>query len=106
LRLILQHAQADENFAVIDAFVTQTPWIENLAIDPSTRSNTSVCLSITDERIAALEASEKAAFAKGMVQLLEKENVALDIGSYRDAPSGLRFIPNLPRFANSIYSKL
>jgi len=82
--------RADENFAVIDAFVTQTPWIENLAIDPSTRSNTSVCLSISDERIAALEASEKAAFAKGMVQLLEIENVALDIGSYRDAPSGLR----------------
>lgn len=82
--------RADENFAVIDAFVMQTPWIENLAIDPSTRSNTSVCLSITDERIAALEADEQAAFAKGMVQLLEKENVALDIGSYRDAPSGLR----------------
>ena len=82
--------RADENFSVIDAFVSQTPWIENLAIDPSTRSNTSVCLSIADERIAALEASEQAAFAKGMVQLLEKENVALDIGSYRDAPSGLR----------------
>lgn len=82
--------RADENFAVIDAFVMRTPWIENLAIDPSTRSNTSVCLSITDERIAALEADEQAAFAKGMVQLLEKENVALDIGSYRDAPSGLR----------------
>jgi phosphoserine aminotransferase len=82
--------RADENFSVIDAFVSQTPWIENLAIDPSTRSNTSVCLSIADERIAALEASEQATFAKGMVQLLEKENVALDIGSYRDAPSGLR----------------
>ena len=82
--------RADENFAVIDAFVSQTPWIENLAVDPSTRSNTSVCLSIADERVAALEASEQAAFAKGMVQLLEKENVALDIGSYRDAPSGLR----------------
>ncbi len=82
--------RVDENFAVIDRFVSETPWIENLAIDPSTRSNTSVCLSITDERVAALEADEQAAFAKGMVQLLEKENVALDIGSYRDAPSGLR----------------
>lgn len=82
--------RADENFAVIDAFVARTPWIENLAVDPSTRSNTSVCLSIADERIAALPADEQAAFAKGMVQLLEAENVALDIGSYRDAPSGLR----------------
>jgi len=82
--------RADENFAVIDAFVSETPWIENLAIDPATRSNTSVCLSITDERIVALEANEQSAFAKDMVQLLEAENVALDIGSYRDAPSGLR----------------
>lgn len=82
--------RADENFAVIDAFVARTPWIENLAVDPSTRSNTSVCLSIADERIAALPADKQAAFAKGMVQLLEAENVALDIGSYRDAPSGLR----------------
>ena len=82
--------RADENFAAIDAFVSETPWIENLAIDPATRSNTSVCLSIVDERVAALPTDEQTAFAKGMVQLLEAENVALDIGSYRDAPSGLR----------------
>lgn len=82
--------RADENFAVIDTFVNQTPWIENLAIDPATRSNTSVCLTITDDRVKALPQDEQTAFAKGMVQLLEAENVALDIGSYRDAPSGLR----------------
>jgi len=82
--------RANENYAVIDTFVKATPWIENLAIDPATRSNTSVCLSITDERIAALPAAEQAGFSKGMVQLLASENVALDIGSYRDAPSGLR----------------
>ena len=82
--------RADENFAVINDFVQQTPWLENLAVDPATRSNTSVCLSITDDRIAALDADAQSAFAKGMVQLLAAENVALDIGSYRDAPSGLR----------------
>jgi len=82
--------RAEGNFATIDAFVQKTPWIENLAVDPETRSNTSVCLAIADERIAALDANAQAAFAKGMVQLLAQENVALDIGSYRDAPSGLR----------------
>ncbi len=82
--------RADENFAVIDAFVQKTPWLENLAVDPATRSNTSVCLTIADERIAALDADAQSAFAKGMVELLAAENVALDIGSYRDAPSGLR----------------
>lgn len=82
--------RADDNFAVIDAFVQKTPWLENLAVDPATRSNTSVCLAIADERIAALDADAQAAFAKAMVQILAQENVALDIGSYRDAPSGLR----------------
>lgn len=82
--------RANDNFAVIDAFVSETPWIENLAANPSTRSNTSICLSIVDDRISALEADQQTAFAKGMVQLLEAENVAFDIGSYRDAPSGLR----------------
>ena len=82
--------RANDNFAAIETFVAETPWIENLAIDPSTRSNTSICLSIVDDRISALDADEQTAFAKGMVQLLEAENVALDIGSYRGAPSGLR----------------
>ncbi len=83
-------ARADANFAVIDTFVSKTPWIGFLANVPETRSNTSVCLTIVDDRIAALEASEQAAFAKAMTQALEAEGVALDIGSYRDAPAGLR----------------
>ena len=82
--------RANNNLAVIDTFVGETPWVDYLAIDPATRSNTSVCLSITDERITTLDQETQAAFAKGMVGLLEAENVALDIGSYRDAPSGLR----------------
>ena len=83
-------ARANGNFGVIEAFVEKTAWIDFLAVDPATRSNTSVCLSIVDERIASLEAADQAAFAKGMTKLLETENVALDIGAYRDAPPGLR----------------
>ena len=83
-------ARANWNFGVVDKFVSATPWIEFLAIDPVTRSNTSVCLTIVDDRITALDDSEQAAFAKSMVQLLDVEGVALDIGAYRDAPPGLR----------------
>jgi phosphoserine aminotransferase len=60
------------------------------ATDPATRSNTSVCLSIVDPDIAALDADGQAAFAKGLVALLDKQGVAYDIGHYRDAPPGLR----------------
>ncbi|MFK4825267.1 phosphoserine transaminase [Paenochrobactrum sp. BZR 588] len=82
--------RADRNFAALDAFVEKTPWIANLAVKPETRSNTSVCLTIVDEAVLALPADQQAAFAKGIVSVLEKEGVAFDIGAYRDAPSGLR----------------
>jgi phosphoserine aminotransferase len=83
-------ARADANAAVIARFTDASNWLGNLAADPATRSNTSVCLSITDPDITALDAEAQAAFAKGIVGLLDKEGVAYDIGAYRDAPSGLR----------------
>jgi phosphoserine aminotransferase len=83
-------ARADANSAAIDAFVGQSHWLANLAVDAATRSNTSVCLSIVDPDVAALDTDQQAAFAKGIVQALDKEAVAYDIGHYRDAPPGLR----------------
>ncbi|HZG28592.1 MAG TPA: phosphoserine transaminase [Ensifer sp.] len=83
-------ARADANAKVIADFVAANAWIANLAKDPATASNTSVCLTIADKDVLALDADAQAAFAKGMVSLLDKEGVAYDIGAYRDAPSGLR----------------
>ena len=83
-------ARADGNLKVIADWVEATPWIDFLARDPATRSNTSVCLSITDPDITALEPADQAAFAKAMATALDAEGVAYDIGSYRDAPPGLR----------------
>ena len=83
-------ARANANAAVIDRFVAASSWLGHLAADPATRSNTSVCLSIVDPDIAALDTDAQAAFAKGLVSLLDQEGVAYDIGSYRDAPPGLR----------------
>ena len=83
-------ARADANAKVIFDYVEKTSWIANLADDPATRSNTSVCLKIVDPAITALSTDDQAAFAKGMVALLEKQGVAHDIGAYRDAPSGFR----------------
>ena len=77
--------RADANTAAITAFVDAHDWIDFLATDPATRSNTSVCLKFTDARIA-----DGAAFAKGVAKRLADENIALDIGAYRDAPAGLR----------------
>ncbi len=83
-------ARADRNFTVIDGFVAKSSWLGHLAVDPATRSNTSVCLSVVDPAVTALDADAQAAFAKAIVSVLEKEGVAYDIGAYRDAPPGLR----------------
>ena len=82
--------RADGNLAVLEAWAAKTAWIDFLAQDPASRSNTSVCLKVVDARVTALPADGQAAFAKRLATLLEKEGVALDIGGYRDAPPGLR----------------
>ena len=83
-------ARADANTAAVSAYVEDHNWLDFLAVDPQTRSNTSVCLVINDATILALAEESQAKFAKGIVALLEAEGVAYDIGAYRDAPSGFR----------------
>jgi len=80
----LKH-RADANARAIWNFCASRDWIDNLAEDKATRSNTSVCLKFTDPRIA-----DGASFAKAVAKRLEAEKIALDIGAYRDAPAGLR----------------
>ncbi len=84
------HGRCDANLAVLSQFVARTPWIDFLAARAEQRSNTSVCLKITDPRVVALPSAEQEAFAKRLAGLLEAEGVAFDIGHYRDAPPGLR----------------
>ena len=83
-------AKADTNLAVLADYVATHDWIDFLAADPATRSNTSVCLKIVDPTVVALDADAQAAFAKGLAKRLDEAGVAYDIGSYRDAPAGLR----------------
>jgi len=69
-----------ENLAVVEKFVAQNSWIKFLAQDPTIRSSTSVCLVLDLDKDKV----------KKFVSMLEAEGVAYDIGSYRDAPDGLR----------------
>jgi phosphoserine aminotransferase len=83
-------ARADANLKVITDWIARTTWIANLAKTPEIASNTSVCLSIVDAEIVAKGPEAVAAVAKALVSALEKEGVAYDFASYRDAPAGLR----------------
>jgi phosphoserine aminotransferase len=82
--------RADANLAALSAWVKRSDWAAFLASDAKTRSNTSVCLKIVDPWFVALAKDAQAAAASKIASLLEKENVALDIGGYRAAPPGLR----------------
>jgi len=73
-------AKSQANLKVISQFVQENDWIDFLAQEPSTLSNTSVCLTLKAE-------SDQ---VKEMVKLLASEGVAYDIGAYRDAPAGMR----------------
>jgi phosphoserine aminotransferase len=83
-------ARSESNLAALADWVSKTPWIDFLPVDPAIRSCTSICLRITDPEITALDQATQADVAKKVASLLEKEGVAYDTASYRDAPAGLR----------------
>lgn len=82
--------RSNANLKAIETWVKKAGWISFLAETPETCSNTSVCLKITDPWYTSLSAEDQEKGAKKIVSLLETEGVAYDIGSYRDAPVGLR----------------
>jgi len=83
-------ARSEGNLAAIAAWVERTPWVDFLARVPATRSCTSICLQVVDPWFQGQDESARAKVIKNLVALLEKEGVALDVASYRDAPPGLR----------------
>jgi phosphoserine aminotransferase len=83
-------ARADANAKAIADWVARTSWIDFLTRDPALRSNTSVCLRIVDPAVARLSAEAQTALVKSMEAALEKEGVAYDVATHRDAPPGLR----------------
>jgi phosphoserine aminotransferase len=88
LTALIERSQA--NLQAIAAWVDATPWVDFLAVDPATRSNTSICLKIVDTWFNALPPDQQAQGIKKMVAILEGEQVAYDIAHYRDAPPGIR----------------
>ena len=82
--------RSNANLKALEDWVAGSNWAGFLADDKSIRSNTSVCIKITDPWFESLEGDAKADTAKKIATLLDKEGVALDIAGYRAAPAGLR----------------
>ena len=82
--------RSEANLAAIAGWVARTDWVDFLAAEPDTRSNTSICLRIVAPWFTRLDGKAQAEAAKKLAARLEKEGVAYDIASYRDAPPGIR----------------
>jgi phosphoserine aminotransferase len=83
-------ARSQANLEVVAAWVEDSSWVDFLAENPATRSSTSICLCIVDEWAADRDGKEIAGATKAAAKILDAEGIAFDIGSYRDAPPGLR----------------
>ncbi len=88
VKATIKRSQA--NLSALEEWVNRTSWAEFLAEQASSRSTTSVCISIVDEDFAALGEDDKQAFIGTFTKLLAAEKVAYDIKSYKAAPAGLR----------------
>ena len=79
-----------QNFELLQNWVNEQYWIENLASNPEQRSNSSVCLKFVEKYFSEMEEVSQRKFVGAFVELLEREGAAFDIKSHRDAPPGLR----------------
>lgn len=83
-------AISDKNLEIVRNWVDKTEWVDFLANDPKTVSNTSICLKVVDPEFNQKSEEEQRKFLKTLCLLLEEEKVAYDINAYKSAPPGLR----------------
>ena len=82
--------RSKDNLNIIKDWVFSSSWVDFLCEDPNNLSNTSICLKLIDPKLTTKSLETKNIIEKNIIKLLEENNVAFDIGSYRSAPPGLR----------------
>ena len=82
--------RSKDNLNIIKDWVSSSTWVDFLCEDLNNLSNTSICLKLADTRLVLQSPETKNMIEKNIIKLLEENDVAFDIGSYRSAPPGLR----------------
>ncbi len=82
--------RSKNNLNIIKDWVFSSRWADFLCEDLNNLSNTSICLKLADPLLINKSLEIKNIIEKNIIKLLEENNVAFDIGSYRSAPPGLR----------------
>jgi phosphoserine aminotransferase len=83
-------ARTSANSKLLYEWIDRTPWLAPLAVDPRTRSHTSVAMRFTEPPLANASEDVRLDVMRRMVRLLEQEAAAFDIAAYRGMPAGLR----------------
>ena len=82
--------RSENNLEVVKHWVKKSHWVDFLCDDHDNLSSTSICLKIKDKSFLDLAEEIQKSKIKEINTILEKENVAYDINSYRTAPPGFR----------------
>jgi phosphoserine aminotransferase len=82
--------RSEANLKAVERWTERSEWVDFLAERPETRSCTSICLKIVSPWFLSLGEAERRRITKAMAQLLDEEGVGYDIGSYVNAPPGIR----------------
>ncbi len=80
----------NENLEIVKNWLSNKEWISFLSQNEKLISNTSICLKFCEENLDDSSIEYQNNLESFICKVLEKEDVALDIGSYRSAPPGLR----------------
>ena len=83
--------RSKQSLCIVQQWVSSSSWAAFLAEDPKTVSCSSICLKIVAPWFVALPPDQQQKAAREIASLLERENVAYDIASYRGVTPGLRF---------------
>ena len=82
--------RSSRNLDVVKSWVEQSDWVDFLCQDHANLSSTSICLKVKDPNFLKLSVEDQQGKIKEINKMLENEQVAYDINSYRTAPPGFR----------------
>ena len=82
--------RSSKNLDAVKSWVEQSDWVDFLCKDHANLSSTSICLKVKDPNFLKLSVEDQQGKIKEINKMLENEQVAYDINSYRTAPPGFR----------------
>ena len=82
--------RSSKNLEAVKHWVDQSHWADFLCENRDNLSSTSICLKVKDSKFLNLSDDVQKTKIKEINSILDKEQVAFDINSYRTAPPGFR----------------